>query len=66
MRDLQSLILEQFNRFARPGERSNPMINLPEERAGLLLVFQPYDRISYALVVDSERPMHILDVVRNP
>ena len=66
VRDLQSLILEQYDRFAHPGEKSYRSVNLPEERAGLLMVFQPYDRISYALVVDAVRAMHINDAVRNP
>ena len=65
-RDLQALIVEQFNRFAHPSDRLHTKINLPEQRAGLLMVFQPYDQVSYALVVDAERAMHILDAVRNP
>lgn len=41
-------------------------VQLPDEQAGLLMVFKTYDRLSYALVVRAEGPMHTLDKVRNP
>ena len=66
VRDLQSLLLETYEKFANPGVKPNRYINLPEERAGLLMVFQLYDRVSYALVVDAVRAIHINDSVRNP
>jgi LysM repeat protein len=43
-----------------------PKVKLPDERAGTLLVFRSFDRISYALVVGASTPMHVADVVRNP
>jgi hypothetical protein len=30
------------------------------------MVFKTYDRLSYALVVRAQGPMHTLDKVRNP
>ena len=44
----------------------NRKVQLPDERAGLLMVFKSYDRISYGLVMSAESPIHILDKVRNP
>jgi len=41
-------------------------VDLPEERAGTVLVFRVFDRISYALVMAATRAMHIRDSVRNP
>ncbi|MEQ1801490.1 MAG: LysM peptidoglycan-binding domain-containing protein [Gammaproteobacteria bacterium] len=41
-------------------------VQLPDEQAGLLMVFKTYDRLSYALVVRAEGPIHTLDKVRNP
>ena len=41
-------------------------VQLPDERAGTLMVFKTYDRISYALVMQAEGPIHTLDKVRNP
>ncbi|MEO8223762.1 MAG: LysM peptidoglycan-binding domain-containing protein [Gammaproteobacteria bacterium] len=41
-------------------------VRLPDELAGTLMVFKTYDRLSYALVVQAEGPIHTLDKVRNP
>ncbi len=41
-------------------------VKLPDERAGTLLVFKAFDRMSYALVVGASSAIHINDVVRNP
>ncbi|CAK0780193.1 hypothetical protein CCP3SC15_700013 [Gammaproteobacteria bacterium] len=41
-------------------------ITLPEERAGLLMVFRVFDRVSYALVLEAQREIHLLDMVRTP
>jgi hypothetical protein len=38
----------------------------PEERTGLFIVFQAYDRLSYGLVMESEREVHVGDVFRSP
>ncbi len=41
-------------------------VRLPEERAGTLMVFRTFQKVSYALVMQARREIHILDVVRNP
>jgi len=41
-------------------------IQLPEERNGVLFVFRVFDKMSYALVMRSTRPIYIGDVVRTP
>ena len=41
-------------------------VELPELRAGTVMVFRPFDRVSYALVMQATRAMHLLDVVKNP
>jgi hypothetical protein len=41
-------------------------IKLPDERYGLIFVFRVFDRVSYALVLDVSRPVHINDVVQTP
>lgn len=42
------------------------LIELPEERAGELMVFRVFDDVSYGLVMNTQRPIHIADRVRNP
>lgn len=41
-------------------------VQLPDERAGLLMVFRTYKKVSYALVMESLRALHINDRVENP
>jgi hypothetical protein len=41
-------------------------IQLPDERTGLVFVFRVFDKLSYALVMRSSRPIYIGDVVRTP
>jgi hypothetical protein len=41
-------------------------VRLPDERAGLLMVFRVFERVSYGLIMESTRTVHINDVVRNP
>ncbi len=41
-------------------------LKLPDERYGLAFVFRVFDRVSYALIMNSERPVKMLDVVRTP
>ncbi|MFL6604333.1 MAG: LysM peptidoglycan-binding domain-containing protein [Steroidobacteraceae bacterium] len=43
-----------------------PKVKLPDERAGTLLVFKSFDRISYALIVGAANVIRVQDVVHNP
>ena len=41
-------------------------VDLPNERAGVMMVFKTYKNISYALVMEAYRSMHIDDYFENP
>jgi LysM repeat protein len=43
-----------------------PRVKLPDERAGTMLVFKVYDRMSYALIVGASNTIHIGAPVHNP
>lgn len=43
----------------------NP-VQLPDERAGELMVFRVFDRVSFGLVLNTQRSVHVFDKVRNP
>ncbi|MBL8514280.1 MAG: peptidoglycan-binding protein LysM, partial [Betaproteobacteria bacterium] len=41
-------------------------VKLPDERNGLAFVFRVFDRVSFALVMSSRRPMKVGDIVQTP
>lgn len=41
-------------------------VTLPDEEAGVLMIFRVFDRVSYGLVMESQRVIHRHDVVRTP
>lgn len=41
-------------------------VQLPDEQAGLLMVFRTFDRVSFCLVMKATRAIHIHDYVRTP
>jgi hypothetical protein len=44
----------------------NDAVNLPDEVAGTLMVFRPFEHVSYALVMKATQALHILDKVKTP
>lgn len=44
------------------GER----VQLPDERAGLLMVFRTFEKMSFGLVLEADRPLSTNDKIRNP
>jgi len=51
------------DRFSKRGNRE---VQLPNERSGLIMVFKTFERVSYALTLESKRVIHKYDVVANP
>ncbi|MGQ7845989.1 LysM peptidoglycan-binding domain-containing protein [Granulosicoccus sp. 3-233] len=45
------------------GKDGNERITLPNQRTGVMMVFRTYDKVSYALVMESTRPVMINDIV---
>ncbi len=48
------------------GSRAGETLAAPEQKAGLAMVFRPYERVSYALVMHANRALHVLDAVQTP
>lgn len=49
---------------SQPGERTE--IKLPNERNGLMMVFRPFERLSYALILDTGAGVRVGDRVVDP
>lgn len=44
----------------------NDAVKLPDERAGTMMVFRTFERISYALVMEAYQAIHVLDKIQTP
>ena len=44
----------------------NEVVELPSERAGILMVFKVFEKMSYGLVLEAQRPLALYDELRNP
>lgn len=42
------------------------LVKLPDQRRGILMVFRTFDKVSYGLILRSEAPLSVGDVVANP
>ena len=41
-------------------------VALPDTRAGLAMVFESYEKVSYAIILKTTRPLKVFDLVKNP
>ncbi|ENO89176.1 LysM peptidoglycan-binding domain-containing protein [Thauera linaloolentis] len=48
------------------GSEGKETFNLPEKRYGLVFVFRVFERVSYALVMETDGPVTVGDAVRKP
>ena len=63
------LALYRHGRNVTPdkNDKTSPeTVKLPDERYGLIFVFRVFDKMSYALVMQSTRPVQVHDDVRTP
>lgn len=46
--------------------RISRSVTLPEERAGVIMIFRTFDKVSYGLIMKATRAIHLGDTVGNP
>ncbi len=44
----------------------NASVKLPDEKAGLLMVFRTFDKVSFGLIMKASSALHVGDIVRTP
>lgn len=47
-------------------ENDPSKVKLPDARNGLVMVYRVFDQVSYALIMESNGPVYLLDTVKNP
>ncbi len=50
----------------RHNRRSSKPVKLPNERSGLVMIFKTFDRVSYAITLESRRVIHNFDYLHTP
>ena len=61
------LALYQMGETIKGGSFFKPAnIKLPNVRYGLIFVFRTFDKVSYALVLQTRMPVHLLDTAQSP
>jgi hypothetical protein len=45
---------------------TNKPVRIPDARAGLVMIFRTFEKVSYGLVLKANRPLAVMDKVRNP
>jgi len=61
------ILIAIYKRGALAKDRvAKQTIRLPSERAGLLMVCRVFERLSYGVVLETERPLAVNDEVKNP
>lgn len=63
---MRAVKLDIDRTFNQPIGGQPVTVQLPEERAGELMIFRSFDAVSYGLIMNTQRPVHVLDKVRNP
>jgi hypothetical protein len=59
-------IMKDGQRMVDKTDEARPMLKLPDERDGLLMVFRTFDKVSYGLILDTSVGVKIGDRLINP
>lgn len=59
-------ILKDGQRLIDKTDEARPMVKLPDERNGLLMVFRTFDKLSYALILEITDGVKVGDRLTNP
>jgi hypothetical protein len=60
------LTVNQKGALVRDTKDNDMPVRLPNEKSGMVMVFNSFDHISYAYVLDSELPLNVGDQLLPP
>jgi hypothetical protein len=63
---LGAVVQDKYGGYPWKKKNFSKEVRLPSERAGTLIVFKVFDRISYGLVIGASNAMRVADRVYNP
>jgi hypothetical protein len=61
-----ALVHDKYGRAPWEKDPYGKMVRLPYERAGTMIIFKVFDRVSYGLVIGARGPMQVADRVYKP
>ena len=61
-----ALVHDKYGRAPWEKDPYGKMVRLPYERAGTMILFKVFDRVSYGLVIGARGPMQVADRIYNP
>ena len=59
-------MLKTGERIVDKTDPARPVLQLPDERAGLLMVFRPFEKVSYGLLLEINDSVKVGDRLVNP
>ena len=60
-------VFQQGKKVRDPfAKKRGEIVTLPDRRAGIVLIYRTFDRVSYGLIMEANRDMAVYDGVRNP
>lgn len=66
IRDTAKYPRDDAKTYFSPQRRRDAQVQLPDERGGELMIFRTFDRVSYALVMRTVRPVRVMDKLMAP
>lgn len=64
--DMSFSLKNIFSSDKKTQKRATNMVKLPDERAGLMMIFRTFKNVSYGLIMQTEQSVNQFDAVANP
>lgn len=62
----QGDILNAYKNLKAKDQVSGEMVNLPPERAGMIMIYRPFEKVSYGIVLTAYEEIGVGDTLKSP